>query len=567
MDRRMCGFIGTYGLDGVRHSIPVTAMEQSLLGSRGPDETAEFAYLSTQLRFYRLGLVAPKRTLDALRFPPHIAFSLLNGTLHQHHQWAPDAESDHEALGIAFASSDNQCWQTFNGGFAACIQHRDRLVLATDALGEKSLCWTIAHKTLWFSTSALLLAQHLGRHPRTGDAVLNHLAFRGQPLGSSYFTDIRYLPPGHVLTASSQGVRIQTWPGSPLRRGATTNHHGHGSLDLRTALASRMTDGVAGVALSGGLDSSLLTVIGHQDAGVQTCASLSPQGNSDLLTDHTHAHLLTAELPGIHHVDVIADTMPPGPRDFPVLDQDEHGLDAIAAGLRSEGCNLLIAGDGADELFCGYDRIFRFALSLDQLGGSRTAADRLLLNRYAYTDIDLLADGSGETGARWKRRAYAYFRAETWRESSTWHRTHSWFLGHHLFWLQRKLDFVAGRHGMEARSPYLHADVVGYARSLAVEDFLPAGIGTPDPMQIKSPLKLLLGDQVPEAILIRPKLAFPARLTDIAKQYRRVLGANPEPALPPDLHEQLLTGNAGTETQTLYFSYLTWLHSCRAVLN
>lgn len=561
----MCGFIGTHGLNGEQTPIPVGGLESALLGVRGPDEVAEFGHRETRLRFHRLRLVAAHRSLAELRFPSGVPFSLLNGTLHDHRQWAPDAESDHEALGIAFNTDGERCWEIFNGGFAACVRHRSGLVLATDAWGEKSVCWAMAGSTLWFSTSALLLARHLHRRPRTDVAVLDHLIIRGQRLGATYFADIHQLPPGHLLAASPSGIEIKSWrhASNRVRSRSATEFSADA---LRTALASRMTDGVAGMSLSGGVDSSILTVVGHRHANLRTCASVAPGDEQDLATDHRFAHALTATLPGMRHIDATASSTPERPRDFPVLDQDEHGLDAIAVALHTEGCNLLVSGDGADELFCGYDRIFRFALGLDHDAVPSRLAGQHLFARYAYADAGLLADQFGEAGKRWLRRNHAYLRALTWGESSTFGRSRTWFLRHHLFWLLRKLDFVAGSHGMEARTPFLHSRVTRFAEALSAAQLLPTGTATPTPMAVKKPLKDLLGELVPTEILARPKLPFPSRSEAVAESYLHALRGDPRPAVPRPLHDKILSGQTGGESRVLYLSYLNWLQSCANVL-
>lgn len=559
----MCGFIGTYALDGRRKPIPVTALEQHLIESRGPDESAEFGGSRGFVRFHRLRLVGTDRTLESFNYPGPIHYALINGTLHNHCALVPDAATDHEALAELFLHSGEACWDRLEGGFAACIEHHGGLTLATDAIGEKSLCWAMERNVLWYSTSPLLLAFHLRRQPRSGKAVFTHVAFRGQPVGETYFTGIRQLPPGHQLTADSAGIRVVRWPSKHL-----VQHLGRGpcatTRDLFEALATKMKDGVPGLALSGGVDSSTLAVVGYHHAGLRTACSVAGEGDPALALDLDHARRVTQRLPEITHhlatpgndLDLLA------PRDFPILDQDEQGLDAVARTLRAAGCNLLVGGDGADELFCGYDRIYRFAAGLDREEDTPGLGLERLVARYAYVE---LAQLEGLTSS-WRRQLLTVARNGMAPETGNFRRTRRWFVGHHLFWLLRKLDFVAGRYGMDGRTPFLHRRIVASALRLGPAQLLPDPQLSPaEPAfhrQVKRALKAYLGHLLPNQILERIKQPFPVNSASAARLYLNALPAEPNAALPPALHMELIEGKGGNTARLHYLSYLTWEQSC-----
>lgn len=559
----MCGFIGALGLEGKRPHIPHSRLEETLLAKRGPDEMAEFADQDSIVRFYRLRTVGASRTLGELRFPLGMAFCLLNGTLHRRRQLQPDSPTDHEALAQAFRKEGELCFSRLVGGFACCIKTTSKLLLATDATGEKSLCWAETGTALWFSTSPLLLACHLGRPPISGQHLLFHLALRGQPLGASYFGGIRQLRPGSVLSASATAIEIHRWP-------AYCDVGPSPWCDrLHDALAEKMGDGHTGIALSGGVDSSLLAAIGATNAKAGYCATLESSADPALGDDQLHARAVAASLRGVEfltapsgsHLDVTA------PRDFPVLDQDEHGLDAIACVLRSAGCNVLASGDGADELFCGYDRIYRFGIGLDSENVAWPLARRRFLERYSYLDLAFLERNvDTRPFAEFIDSMTRYLIGLCPKPPTRFRMVYHWFLRHHLFWLLRKLDFVCGNHGMESRAPYLHPAIVKSASALSDSELVPYAKLLPGDegyhRHVKRVIKDHLGHLIHHSILARPKQPFPYQRREAEDSYLESLGSSPQPELPPALHAALLEGKGGSYPRLLYLSYLCWKKSC-----
>lgn len=561
----MCGFIGAFRLDGCQPpDIPLCPSEEALLALRGPDEVAEFGDAASRVRFHRLRTLSAERRLSELQFPSAISFCLLNGTLHRWRELDPDSATDHEALAWAFNREKCACFSRLIGAFACCIKTTESLVLATDSVGEKSLCWIVYDGVLWFSTSPLLLAIHLRREPVSKKGVLLHLSLRGQPLGKTYFKGINQLRPGCVLTAGRSGLSIASFP-QPARFVRSLSVK-----DFRDALAEKMKDGRTGIALSGGVDSSLLAVVGSTDAGIKVCASITGEGDTAFAEDWRQADNLVKGMEGVELLNVPADSCMDlsAPRDFPVLDQDEHSLDAIAWTLRRATCNTLASGDGADELFCGYDRIYRFGIAMDAGNIPWNEAKRLFIDRYTYLDLAVVKTRLGAKVGQELQDSLTHYLEDLCLPSPTRFRmVYSWFLRHHLFWLLRKLDFVSGRHGLESRTPYLHPLIVRFATNLP-DDKLVSYVSQNEGSegfhrQVKSALKDLLGHLVGDSILCRPKQPFPLREAEAQAAYNKILGSETPAALSVPLHEALLQGEAGSYCRLLYLSYLCWLQTCR----
>lgn len=187
------------------------------------------------------------------------------------------------------------------------------------------------------------------------EGVRNYLA--RQPDGlHTCFAGIHAIPPGHALVQTESRYEIQPRP-IPLR----TNKPLRELLEQSVArlLGDRKR---AAVAMSGGLDSALLVAIlrrlGRDDIPVFTLSSGFAGYCERHLTNHT------AKLLGVKNLQVIETDESQWIAAFPeVIATAEVPLFnlhpvhrwLLAKALRQQGYEVLLTGDGADQVFTGSD--------------------------------------------------------------------------------------------------------------------------------------------------------------------------------------------------------------------
>lgn len=161
---------------------------------------------------------------------------------------------------------------------------------------------------------------------------------------------------------------------------------------------------------------------------------------------------------------------------------------------------VVLSGEGADELFFGYDRVFRWAAGaaafdlaqFDRLysyGGHRD--DEVLLDALAPfldrpTPLEVVA---------------AFFQVS------------------HLHGLLRRLDNATMRASVEARVPFVDHRLIERMAGVPYSYRAAADI-------VKAPLKRVFADLVPRPLIERPKVGFPV---DLAKVFAGYGGANDLP--------------------------------------
>lgn len=194
---------------------------------------------------------------------------------------------------------------------------------------------------------------------------------------------VRQCPPGHVITvrhgraeppssyfASTAGFPPAPTggaaPGSPLAgggpaRGAVAEDGQDDDLRARfEESVRRRLRSVGDVAclVSGGIDSTLVSSVAAR-AGVRVGLALTLEGESVVAARQRHvAEAVGLEL--IQHrvspaavVAVFEDYV--RTRRIPLVRLGPVGMTALARRARAEGLRAVLSGEGADELFCGYD--------------------------------------------------------------------------------------------------------------------------------------------------------------------------------------------------------------------
>lgn len=355
------------------------------IAHRGPDGQGVFAAPGVGLAHVRLSIIGladgqqPMTSVDG-RFT--IVF---NGEIFNYVELRDDLKargivfrtgSDTEVLLQLYALHGKDCLSRLNGDFAFAIwDARDRrLMLARDRMGVRPLFYTRHKGALYFGSEVKALLQVPGIEAELDPFALDQIFTLWAPIPPrTAFKDIRELEPGHLLTA--EGGRIDVRPywslDFPDADDRAEADQGAMEQELRALLADatrlRMrADVPVGAYLSGGLDSSLITAL---------AAPMAPNGLNtfsvtfdDAEHDESAFQMEVARALGTHHRAVAsgsADIAASFPdvinfTERPVLRTAPAPLYRLSGLVRDAGMKVVLTGEGADEIFAGYD-IFREA--------------------------------------------------------------------------------------------------------------------------------------------------------------------------------------------------------------
>jgi asparagine synthase (glutamine-hydrolysing) len=377
----MCGITGILKKDaiGERDRAALGRMLKSL-EARGPDGEGTFESEEVLLGSRRLAIVDVENGNQPLTFGNLTI--VFNGEIYNDDELRRDfwergiafrTRSDTETLLRAYEVFGADCLKRIDGQFAFAVWDRMKreLFIARDRFGEKPLYYARTRENdLVFASTPTAVLEHpdveAKPDPYTmGFFMLQSFTFAAgdAPLDRSFFSGISELPPGHFMVMSEEKTLIRRWYEFSCK-----DERPHGIFKvaelLREALGESVRKRVAkevrnGIALSGGLDSSIVAALAKTcDSNiVASCISFQGDKNEDL----AHARIAAAHnsMPLLEtntepaYVRSIIDQMV-GAMGSPHCMIRQIGMLENYRMLRDAGVKVALIGEGADELFFGY---------------------------------------------------------------------------------------------------------------------------------------------------------------------------------------------------------------------
>jgi len=299
-----------------------------------------------------------------------------NGEIYNHQALRRDLESkgrkfasnsDSEVLLNLFESCGEACLHDLRGMFAFAIWDKESrcLFLARDRVGEKPLVYSYHNGCFAFAseTSALLELPWISRKP---DWVGIHhgIHYVHIPAPYSAFTDISKLPPATTLKVDDKGLdfnrywklRFEERYGPEDKEKCCLDIVN--GLDEITALMSRC-DVKVGTFLSGGLDSSSVTAsLANVLPGFPTFRISHPGPEDE--KEHLAALEVASRYKLKHNNMLMGEDILQHLRDFVAVQAEPTGTMVALDYYRlareaSKQVTVILSGNGADEMFGGYD--------------------------------------------------------------------------------------------------------------------------------------------------------------------------------------------------------------------
>jgi len=251
------------------------------------------------------------------------------------------------------------------GVFALALwdARKQRLILARDRAGERHLYYTVADRSILFASELAALTEATDIGAPLDRAALAHFLQSGYcPAPQGLLSGHRKLQPGEMLVFEPDETRHQRYWHFP-QRAATTAMPAPRSFDhvLREAVHRQSEIEVPfGVLLSGGLDSALIAAVARSLRPAKELPAYCIRFAEASFDEGRDAERIAARLgcPFVP-VTVTADELPATLHQLvattgePLADPAWLPLAQVAQ-RASQDVRVLLAGEGADELFGGY---------------------------------------------------------------------------------------------------------------------------------------------------------------------------------------------------------------------
>lgn len=299
-----------------------------------------------------------------------------------------ETDTDTEVICAAFLEWGINCVERFNGmwGFALYDVGDELLYLSRDRLGIKPLFYSDTANGFVFSSEIKSLFECPQIEAEINETAISHFLMFRNVLGvETQYDSIYELPPGTNLTYDlSSGVyEMESYWELTVDTSLNTTSLQEGAKIVKStfedAVERRLISDVGvGAILSGGLDSS--TITGYMDdLQVDTVDSYTVRFDSDGFDEGEYAREVS-DYVGTNHSELEIDFDEfisafesfAKIKDIPVGVPNEVALYLLSEQIREDENYVVLSGEGADELFHGYSRIFRSPFDFERL---RSIAD------------------------------------------------------------------------------------------------------------------------------------------------------------------------------------------------
>lgn len=374
----MCGIVGVVAGDGETVGLTPTELQamRDTMEARGPDGAGEFFRQNVALGHRRLAIRDIEQGQQPWISPDESCALVYNGEIYNDRELRRTLTArghlfrtrcDTETVMNAYRYWGNDCVHQLRGMFAFGIYdfRKRSLLLARDRFGVKPLFFAEVNGRFVFASSIAAILRHPG-FKATPDwiAVSHYLSTMRMTLGRrTMYQGIWQLLPGEVLRLKEGRVAIDRyWTLDEKREDDCQFDEAVTTLrqELVDAVERRMTSDVeVGMFLSGGVDSCTLAHFMKEETGRSFrsgCISSAEdqQGDASHASQYAKAIDLNHESVGLssdeyRHTwqDFIAETA------LPTATPSDVMIYRLSQEMK-KSVGVVLGGEGADELMCGY---------------------------------------------------------------------------------------------------------------------------------------------------------------------------------------------------------------------
>ena len=508
---------------------------------RGPDASGKFIAPGVGLAHNRLSILDTSNKANQPFTSSNGRYEIVyNGEVYNYREFQKQIDvdlrssSDTEVILEMFVRHGHKCVDFFRGMFAFVIFDKEENCywIFRDRFGIKPLYYYLSNDTFIFSSELKAIADLLeiqGKLSHNKESINHFLHLGFVPSNSTIFNEI------HVFPSASYGkigieMKLETW--SYWKVSDYTNTEKTGFVEAKSKIKELLFSSVeehlisdvpVGLFLSGGIDSSLLAAIAtkiHSNK-IKTFTI----GINGVHNEATYARKIAEYLGTEHHESYLSDGIALEFLNSVNNTYDEPFADTssiptmLVSELASKHVKVAMSGEGADEIFLGYNS-YNWASRLNNPLIKAGLQPLQILNRFLndprFSKLDRMLKKSGGSylASEIYSAEHGFYSSEeisqirkTKYKGYEFKKTSSVMTDQILFELEValkdgllvKMDRATMKFGLEARVPFLDHRLVEYVLSLSLEHrFKPN----------KHILKELLFEMIPASYFDRKKWGF-----------------------------------------------------------
>lgn len=370
----MCGICGAIGYEektDKKKEVLLNMMEA--IRHRGPDGGRQYVRETVMLGFRRLSIIDHENGMQPMQNEDGGVVLVCNGEIYNFqimrkklmkrgHSFK--SLSDSEVLVHGYEEYGTGLLDELRGMFSFAIwdEKEQSLFAARDGFGIKPFYYARINGAFVFASEIKSILEFPGYRPVLNEeAPEQYVSFQYSVLPETFFRGIYRLMPGHYLEYKDGDLRITRYFEPTLKPGEkgrwTESGSGIQEAILDSVKRHLVSDVEVGSFLSGGVDSSLIAVMSGCKKTFTACFT----GEGDLYDEAGDVKKLAGTIGVENDCRDIGreEFLAAVPRVMYYLDEPSGDASAVAlyflAGLASEKVKVVLSGEGADEIFGGYN--------------------------------------------------------------------------------------------------------------------------------------------------------------------------------------------------------------------
>jgi asparagine synthase (glutamine-hydrolysing) len=566
----MCGITGVFAFNEIgRFNLPNISLSTETLEHRGPDFQKVFVGDFVALGHRRLSIIDLNPNANQPMSAEDGRYQLVfNGEIYNYKTLRQEltskgvsfeTESDTEVLLQLLIHEGKDALNKLNGFFAFAFydQQKEEMLVARDRYGIKPLYYLEDEDRFIFASELKAILKFGIEKTIDTNSLYTYLQLNYLPAPMSMVKGVKKLMPGQYAIVKKKSVEfnsyyeLKTTFDKPFQGNYEDAQSQLKELMEKSVERRLVADVPLGTFLSGGIDSSIISAIAAKKVDGLHTFSIGYKGNS-FFDETEYANAVAKHIGSIHQVfslslDDLYGYLPKLLRSFSEPFADSSALPVFALSqLTKENVTVALSGDGADELFAGYNKhaaLYRlwhpgakekmvsalrplwnilpksrnnpFGNIARQLKKFADASQLDIQSQYwmlaslqsARKSTDLLSnavleDVDFEGFDLWKDQLLSTLSSKSINQSLQ--------LDQELVLqgdMLQKVDLMSMQHALEVRVPFLDHELVAFANSLP-EEFKVNG------KRKKMILQDTFRDILPDKIFNRPKHGFEVPLLD-----------------------------------------------------
>ena len=365
----MCGFVG-FCSKNVKDKNVIKEMNNQII-HRGPDSDGYFFDKDVNFGFRRLSIIDLHEGSQPILNESGDTAIIFNGEIYNYQELREDlvakgykfkTHTDTEVILHGYEEyGEEGILAKLRGMFAFTIwdSKKEKLFGARDHFGIKPYYYALLDGDFLFGSEVKSFLKYPKFKKEVNEKALKHyLVFQYNPLEETFFKGVKKLRPGHYYVYENGKMEIKTYYNLTLDYKDMTFDEAVGKIEKEVEESvkyHKISDVEVGSFLSGGVDSSYVVTtalpdktfsVGFDNKGFNE--TMYAKELSDSLGIKNFAKLITPDefFEGINKVQYYSDEPHANLSSVPLY---------FLSKLASEQVKVVLSGEGADELFAGYN--------------------------------------------------------------------------------------------------------------------------------------------------------------------------------------------------------------------